>query len=59
MPPEDGPRPSWWASFMRPARPSRWLAPVLRFDSDGLVVDQVDYWVQGALAYRPIPRLGE
>lgn len=37
----------WWASFIEADQAITLAgATVLRFDSDGLVVDHVDYWVQ-------------
>lgn len=38
----------WWASWVEGGRELTLAgATVLRFDSDGLVVEHVDYWVQG------------
>jgi hypothetical protein len=37
----------WWASFAEEERDVTLSGTtILRFDSDGLVVDHVDYWVQ-------------
>jgi hypothetical protein len=37
----------WWASFVEDAREVTLSGTtILTFDSDGLVVDHVDYWVQ-------------
>jgi hypothetical protein len=38
----------WWASYVEDGRELTLAgATVLRFDADGLVVDHVDYWVEG------------
>ena len=38
----------WWASWIEDGRELTLAgATVLRFDADGLVVDHVDYWVEG------------
>jgi hypothetical protein len=38
----------WWASYVEDGQELTLAgATVLRFDADGLVVDHVDYWVEG------------
>jgi SnoaL-like domain len=38
----------WWASYIEAGQAITLAGvTVVRFDSDGLVVDHVDYWVQG------------
>jgi hypothetical protein len=49
----------WWASFIEAGQAITLAGTtVLRFDSDGLVVDQVDYWVQGPARIAPYPGWG-
>jgi SnoaL-like domain len=50
----------WWASYIETGQAITLAgATVLRFNSDGLVVEQVDYWVQGPSRIAPYPGWGE
>jgi hypothetical protein len=50
----------WWASFIEAGQAITLAgATVLRFDSAGLVVDHVDYWVQGQGRTAPYAGWGE
>jgi SnoaL-like domain len=50
----------WWASFNEGGQAITLAGTtVLHFDSDGLVVDHVDYWVQGPARVAPYPGWGE
>jgi len=50
----------WWASFLEAGQAITLAgATVLRFDSDGLVVDHVDYWVQSPGRTVPYAGWGE
>ena len=49
----------WWASYVEDGRElSLAGTTVLRFDADGLVVDHVDYWVEGGGRRRPFEGWG-
>jgi hypothetical protein len=50
----------WWASFVEEGQAITLAgATVLRFDSDGLVIDHVDYWMQSQGRAAPYPGSGQ
>ena len=50
----------WWASFVEEGQAITLAgATVLRFDSDGLVIDHVDYWMQSQARAAPCPGWGQ
>jgi hypothetical protein len=49
----------WWASWVEDGEELTLAgATVLRFDSEGLVVEHLDYWVQGEGRISPFPEWG-